>query len=139
MTESDTFLNEETNETTEIGLTPLIDVIFQLLVFFMVTSSFVTPSVLLELPETTAEVEEHNNTTILVEIDHENAIYINGLPVSSDEIKMAVQSAALDKSEPSVALRADKATPYATVAKTMSSIGDAGVHRIHFVFESETR
>jgi biopolymer transport protein ExbD len=139
MTESDTFLNEETNETTEIGLTPLIDVIFQLLVFFMVTSSFVTPSVLLELPETTAEVEEHNNTTILVEIDHESAIYINGLPVSSDEIKMAVQSAALDKSEPSVALRADKATPYATVAKTMSSIGDAGVHRIHFVFESETR
>ena len=53
---------------TALELTPLIDVVFQLLVFFLLTASFVQPSLRLDLPSGEAS-DEPDAKPILVEID----------------------------------------------------------------------
>jgi len=136
MIDSDDFLGAEGDDTTvEIGLTPLIDVVFQLLVFFMVTSSFVAPSILLNLPQIQAAATEDTSAAILVEIDEAGTIHIDGAAVTHETIHAAIAAAAKTKKQPSVSLRADETTPYMVVSKTMEAVGEAGISTIHFIFE----
>ncbi|MEM8710152.1 MAG: biopolymer transporter ExbD, partial [Planctomycetota bacterium] len=73
-----------------IELTPLIDVVFQLLVFFLLTSSFVQPSLRLDLPRG-ATLDDPDPTPIIVEIDAEGQIAVDGEIVESDELVPALE------------------------------------------------
>ena len=62
-------------EPTSVDLTPLIDVVFQLLVFFLLTSAFISTGITVELPD--AETgESGDDTTLAISIDAEGAIFV---------------------------------------------------------------
>lgn len=62
-------------EPASVDLTPLIDVVFQLLVFFLLTSAFISTGITVELPD--AETgESGDDTTLAVSIDADGAIFV---------------------------------------------------------------
>ncbi|MDV7394607.1 biopolymer transporter ExbD, partial [Arthrospira platensis SPKY1] len=76
------FLAEMEIEDT-VELTPLIDVIFQLLVFFMLTSTFMLPTIDLSLPRLGGETQVVDSKDIpRLEVDSSGQIRLNGQPIN---------------------------------------------------------
>ena len=79
------FRNEKKDTNIMINITSLIDVVFILLIFFAVTTSFVTPSsIKVDLPKAKGEaVEEKKN--IRIAVDSKGALFLDGEAVKDDD------------------------------------------------------
>lgn len=91
-----------------INITPLIDVVFILLIFFAVTTSFVTPSsIKMDLPKAKGEaVEDKKN--IRVAVDSAGALYIDGEPIKDEELEGRLKTLKDLHPEATVIIEADK-------------------------------
>ncbi|MEM9381325.1 MAG: biopolymer transporter ExbD [Planctomycetota bacterium] len=89
-----------------LELTPLIDVVFQLLVFFLLTASFVQPSLRLDLPSGEAS-DEPDAKPILVEIDASGTLRVDGDVIRRDGLEEALR-AALEDDRTAVRLSGDR-------------------------------
>ena len=121
----------EIAEITGINMTPLIDVVMQLLLFFMLTSSMIKPNrIELELPESTSGVRAAEVDSITVDYRLESGaprITLNGETLE-DLTALAGRLKAMDRSDaqPEVAIRIDKTVPYQDVVTLMDTVRDAG-------------
>ena len=74
----------------QIDIAPLIDCIFLLLIFFMLTSSFVViPGINVKLPKALTS-EEINTQTLTITISSEDIIYLEGTPKTAEELEKAL-------------------------------------------------
>lgn len=119
-----------------IDISPLIDVVFQLLLFYAVTTQFVTPERLkLQLPEArtaeTGKTTETKEAEVLVKSNGE--ILVDDRLVREDRLEAEIR--ALVKSQPdrSVTIRGDKGAPYGTVIKVLDAARLAGAQHINLV------
>lgn len=101
-------------------LTPLIDVVFLLLIFFMLSSSFVQVSgIPVVLPEATAS-SDMSVDKLVVSIDKKNNIYFNDKSMDWESLTEQLQKCKLQWNADTVIVRADKNTEYGVVVKMMS-------------------
>ncbi len=123
-------------EAVDINLTPLIDVVFLLLIFFMVSTTFDRESELsIELPSASAEPRKQQPDSIQVAIDAQGRFYVNGrqlLNTQSQTIRQALKSAAGDNESPPVIINADAKTPYQSVVHIMDVARKLGFVRLTF-------
>lgn len=114
-------------DDVEIDMAPMIDMVFLLLIFFMVASVVVTDKVEVKLPEAkAAKVPEDIKGRIMISVDANNQIYIGPVPVTLEELKELI-SAELDiNPEARVLVRADGAVEYKTNKDIMIACGDVG-------------
>ena len=121
---------------TDINITPLIDVVFLLLIFFMVSTTFERESELkITLPEASEEQVETKPDPILVRIDANEQIYIGDKPLVNT--KVATIGAALNEqaqalTDPPVIIRADAGVSHQTVIKVMDAARQYGLVNITF-------
>ena len=107
-----------------VDLIPMIDVVFQLVVFFMVSSTFVmTPGIALDLPESTSSEPVVINR-VVVTIASESRIYLNRDEVSYDELDAQLaaleeQSERLDAEARSAIIEANAYVPYETIVSVL--------------------
>lgn len=81
------FRKESLNANNSINITPLIDIVFILLIFFAVTTSFITASTIkVNLPKAKGEATEQNKN-IRVSIDSSGVIFLDGKPIQDSELK----------------------------------------------------
>ena len=101
-------------------LTPLIDVVFLLLIFFMLSSSFVQVSgIPVLLPEATAS-SDMSVDKLVVSIDRNNNLYFNDESMNWESLTEQLQKCKLQWNADTVIVRADKSTEYGVVVKMMS-------------------
>lgn len=116
-------------EDVQINVTPLIDVVFLLLIFFMVSTSFKTETkVSIELPEANGEAMESSSKTIKVTVSKSGEIFVNGNGLVNrklETIKAAIKQSSTDNQTP-VIISADAAAPYQSVITVMDAAGQAG-------------
>ncbi len=121
-------------EELEIGLTPLIDVVFILLIFFMVTTTFDRSSELrIELPDATAQEKPTQEQVLEIAIDAEGQFFVNQVRVISSSPKalyLAISKVAGGNKEMPVVLKADAKTPHQYVVTAMDTIGRLGMTRL---------
>lgn len=119
----------------DINLTPLIDVVFLLLIFFMVSTTFVKESEIdLTLPEASAEVKETAAEQIDVAIDRDGTVYINEKALLNnrvDTLRKALGDAA-DGDDPVVIISADARASHQSVVDIMDAARQAGLFRVTF-------
>ncbi|NIM28633.1 MAG: biopolymer transporter ExbD [Gammaproteobacteria bacterium] len=129
-------LRPEPREPVDINLTPLIDVVFLLLIFFMVSTTFNRDSELsIELPTATAEAQERKPESIEVAIDAQGRFYVNGrqlLNTQPKTLREALRSAAGDNESPPVIISADAKTPHQAVVQIMDAARELGFVRLTF-------
>lgn len=129
-------LRHSSKEAPDVNLTPLIDVVFLLLIFFMVSTTFSRDSELgIELPEATQEPQEAQPNTIEIGIDPQGRYYVNGRRLVNTQlatVKQAVSKAAGGKTEAPILVSADAKTPHQSVIVVMDAVRQLGFSRLSF-------
>jgi biopolymer transport protein ExbD len=112
-----------------IDIAPLIDIVFQLLIFFMLTSSFIIqPGIKVNLPKAvTSEVVKYDNVEIV--ISGENVVYVNGKVTTAQEMDLVLKQAA--KRNQSVLIKSDKRASLGKVVEVWDMCRDSGVSQIN--------
>jgi len=119
------------SDDPEINLTPLLDVVFLLLIFFMVTTTFQKEAQLkIQVPQASQEPAPPPADELEVVIDARGHYYLGGQEVVNtkrDTLRAAIEKAAgdRDKQRP-VLIRADGRTPHQSVVTAMDVLGELG-------------
>lgn len=128
---------ESQQQMSEINLIPLIDIMLVLMIIFLVTATVLNPSVPLDLPKTSATVQEMPPKTIDISIDKDAGIFWDGKPITMEtlEQRLAEQGKVALENQPTIQLRADKDSKYETVAQVLAASSSANLTKIAFVSE----
>jgi biopolymer transport protein ExbD len=139
----DDILQDE-SESRFPDLTPLIDVIFILIVFFLLTPSISERLVEIRLPEASASMGEDSETVLVFEIDRNDIIYWQGNPVEEDKTGAIISafSTSLKPSESSgkgsaeteaaMEIRSDRESSFGVIVKLMDQAKKSGIYEIRF-------
>lgn len=132
-------LHPQRKEELELNITPLIDVVFLLLIFFMVSTTFERESeIKITLPQVSQEGGEAESQVILVAIDANERIYIDDLPLEDarlDTIRAAIAAGGQGLEEPAVVIKADSGVSHQTVVRVMDAARQSGLVKITFATE----
>lgn len=123
----------------EINVVPLVDVMLVLLVIFIITAPLLTHSVKIDLPKATSTPNITRPTHVEFGIRANGALYWNGAEVTRQELGARFAAEAQKQPQPELHIRADRLTPYETVAQVMAAAAKAGLVRIGFVTEPAHR
>ena len=123
-------------EELDVNLTPLIDVVFLLLIFFMVSTTFIRESEIeLTLPEASEDVRENPVDTIEVAIDANGRYFVNGnalINTQLNTIRHALNEVRPADAEPVVIISADANASHQAVVTVMDAARQSGLTRITF-------
>ncbi|HCP06548.1 MAG TPA: hypothetical protein DIT30_04885, partial [Verrucomicrobiales bacterium] len=97
--------------TTSIDMAPLIDVVFLLLIFFMLTSSFTLPSLQVKLPTAKGQTDT-SPEVILVAVDAQGSITIQGSPVPLSQFDETIRALSQGNSDRKIHFRGDQKMNY---------------------------
>jgi biopolymer transport protein ExbD len=119
-----------------VDITPLIDVVFLLLIFFMVSTTFDRQTeILVDLPEASGEEASEKPDLLEITIDKQGIFYVNQLEVINtqvDTLKRALEKAAGEKRDMPVIINADAKTPHQSVMTALDAASQVGLRRISF-------
>lgn len=115
----------------EVNLVSLIDVVFLLLLFFLLSTTFKQGSnIHLDLPKASAQPEQTIDETLTVTIDAEGNFYLNGRPLVNqqlDTLKRALKAAIVTDKKPPLIISADAKTPHQAVVTAMDAARQVGL------------
>ncbi len=113
-----------------INIASLVDVLFLLLIFFMVTSAFVEqPNIKLELPATRhSEVSKVERTVLTISRDGQ--LFLKEKPVEKQNLEKELRRLRLDTGDEVLVLKADKMVPYGDVVDIMDDAKGAGFKKV---------
>ena len=127
-------IQPENQEEPEINLTPLIDVVFLLLIFFMVSTTFEHQSrIQIELPEATAEASKPDDESLEILIDAQGRYFLGEQQVVNTELKTlkgAIREALGERESVPVMIRADARTPHQAVVRALDATSQLGLVNI---------
>ncbi len=114
---------------TQIDLVPLVDIVFQLLIFFMLTSSFVFQSgIQVKLPRAvTSEVIKDEN--MVITITSEDVTYLNGAVVSIKELRKELGKAT--RKDRPILIKSDRRASLGRIIDIWNLCRDLGIEKIN--------
>ena len=114
-------------DDVEIDMAPMIDMVFLLLIFFMVASVVVTEKIDIKLPEAkSAKVPENTKGRMMLTVDANNQIYVGMMPVTIEELQELVSQELDIDPALRILIRADGAVEYKTNKDIMIACGEVG-------------
>lgn len=131
-------MNFRTGKRDEVDLdiTPLIDVVFLLLIFFMVSTTFEHNSEInITLPGSSKEMTEAKPDAVNVGLDSQGVVYINDKALANaqlETIKAALAEALVGLNEPPVIISADANATHQSVVRVMDAARQLDLVRITF-------
>ena len=114
----------------EINTTPLIDVMLVLLVMLIITIPIQLHSINLEMPVGTPPTNLIKPEKVQVDIDEQNVVYWQGLPVAAQELDEKMLAVSRQEVQSEVHIRPNKASQYAVFANVLSSSRRLGLTKI---------
>ena len=126
--------NNRRGDDFEINVIPLIDVLLTLLMFFVLTSTFVQHSRLqVTLPQAGSQDRDMNAPALTIMIDRDGRYYVGSDEVLGEGIEPLKQTIARNAGtdrERQVTIRADAMTPHQDVVTAMDALGQLGFTRL---------
>lgn len=111
---------------SHLDIAPLIDIVFLLLVFFMLTSTFLVPEAIeLELPESSS-ASTIEATPVTVSLDKTGQLALNGERIELDKLRMAIELLLKQDADSAITLKSDAQTELQQLLKIMDEIRAAG-------------
>jgi len=129
-------VNLQPGDTDEpdVNLTPLIDVVFLLLIFFMVSTTFEHQSrIQVELPEASAEPTTPESESLEIIVDAQGRYFIGDEQVINTRLKTlkgAITKVLGDRTDMPVIVRADASSPHQSVVTVLDAASQLGLNRI---------
>lgn len=117
-------------DAARIDLTPMIDIVFQLLIFFMVSTTFiVTPGLKLNLPEASNADTVEQTQDLTIELKADNTLYLNKTPVDLKNLEADLRSLAAGK-DPTLIIKADGTVSHSSVVDVMDVARKVGLKKL---------
>ncbi|HEX7030526.1 MAG TPA: biopolymer transporter ExbD [Gammaproteobacteria bacterium] len=130
-------LQTRRDEEPEIGLVSLIDVVLMLVIFFMVTTSFVHEAELkVQLPEASVETPASEAAPLEIVVDQDGDYFLNGralIASRADVLRRALEKTAGARRDVPLTIRADANTTHQSVVTVMDVAGRMGFVNITIV------
>ena len=130
-------ISQAVAEEEEINITPMLDVVFILLIFFIVTANFIKePGLKVNRPDSeTAEPTE--NAAILIAVGNAGEIYMDGRRIDKRQVKANVVRLLAENPQGSVVIQADEKATADTIMAVMDGAREAGVYNISLASEPQ--
>ena len=130
-------ISQAVAEEEEINITPMLDVVFILLIFFIVTANFIKePGLEVNRPDSeTAEPTE--NAAILIAVGNAGEIYMDGRRIDKRQVKANVVRLLAENPQGSVVIQADEKATADTIMAVMDGAREAGVYNISLASEPQ--
>ena len=125
--------NKSGKLVSEINVTPLVDVMLVLLIIFMVSAPMMKEGMKVDLPEADARAMETQDQDLVITINTDSTVDINGSPVELTRLEAILGQIREQRGVDSVFLQADKTIPYGQVVAVMSTIRSTGLTKIGLV------
>lgn len=121
------FANLVEEEESQIDMTPMLDVVFIMLIFFIVTASFVKESGIdVNRPDAATAVQK-SRANILVAISESNEVWINKRQVDVRAVQANIERLYAENPQGSVVIQADEMANTKTLIEVMDAARSAGV------------
>ena len=118
------------DESSEINITPMLDIVFIMLIFFIVTTSFVRETGLEPLRPEAFNAEHKKHATILVAVSDSGRIWMQKKEVALSQVKTLAERMVAEAPESSAIVIADRHAPAGVVLDVMEQVRLANVTRI---------
>lgn len=120
-----------------IDLAPMTDMVFQVLLFFILSSSFmIEPGIKVNLPKSqTSELQVQQK--LIITVDKHQQIFVDNKPVLLEELEQKIKLMLPYYQEQIVVIRADKTVPHGLVVKILDVAKLAGAKRLAIATEKE--
>lgn len=124
------------NREPEVSLTPLIDVVFLMLIFFMVSTTFQHDADLtVQLPEAGVDAAPREARSLQLSISAEGEYALDGRLLADGRVETlvrALEQARAEHPDRELIVRADARTPHQNVVRAMEAAGRASITRLSF-------
>ena len=136
-------IRPQRKDSPELNLTPLIDVVFLLLIFFMVSTTFDKDSrIKVELPEAATQDEKSDEDQVLdIVVDARGRYFVNQKEVVNSDIgtlKRAIEKMAAERTDLPVIITADAKATHQSVIKVMDAASQLGFVNMTFSAKQPT-
>ncbi|MCP4492964.1 MAG: biopolymer transporter ExbD [Gammaproteobacteria bacterium] len=127
------FSTHNSEEEASINLTPLIDVVFLLLIFFMVSTTFDTTSQLkITLPEASNNIVKSELPELNILIDSKGRFFLNSRELTSQksEVLLAAVQNTLNGADRAIIIQSDAQSPVQSLVTAMDVVGRLGLTQV---------
>lgn len=121
---------QNADEETAIDMTPMLDIVFIMLIFFIVTTSFVKEAGVDINRPAASTGKKTDSKSLVVAITKDGVVYIDGNPVDVETVRPLVESLRAQDPESAVMVQADEASKTGSLIQVMDQIRAAGVTNI---------
>ena len=119
-----------------VDVTPLIDIIFQLVLFFMVSTTFVSaPGIEVDLPRSSSDTVLRDTDDLNVWVNSDGTVYVNEEPVDYSGLKAALSEAARSNPSTLIVIKADKDVGHGRVVAVMDAARSRGLTQLAIATE----
>jgi biopolymer transport protein ExbD len=120
-----------------IEMSPLVDCIFLLLIFFLLSSTFLTPKIQLALPKAGSAASSSENDAVVVTIDAGGQAYLNSRPTTWAELDVVLNTRLRKADRKVVTLRCDESTPHRYFVRALETAKASGAMQVNITHEVE--
>lgn len=122
-------ITRQRKSNLRMEMSPLIDCVFLLLIFFMLSSTFLTPAIKLDLP--TAAAGTNNTQEILITLNVDGEVYLNKQPSSFVQLGPQLAELLATSDDRVVTIRGDEAMPYENFVRALDIAKKYGAQHVN--------
>lgn len=118
-----------------IDMAPLIDCVFLLLIFFMLSSSFTQPAIPLQLP-VSASKDKPDTPPVTISANETGQLYVNAEPVELERIGATLQDVTMGDTSRTIQFRGDRSIRYEWFMAVVTAVREAGFMKLALQHEA---
>ena len=117
------------DEDIEVDMSPMIDMVFLLLIFFIVASTIIDEKVQIEIPKAAyAKIPEDTTGRIVISVNKDDSMFVGPMPVSIEQLKERLEIEIEADPNLRILIRAGSAVKYKTNEKIMLACAEVGAN-----------
>ncbi len=133
------FREESKQNSSLLDITPIVDTVFNLLIFFALSLNFIsTPGIQVNLPKSTAKEIAQEKKDLRVVMTSSNQLYINEKPVDLKGLSARFRKAAESDPETQILIQADRQVAHGKVVEVMDIARSLGLRRLAIVTQPKS-
>ncbi|GAA0354135.1 biopolymer transporter ExbD [Bowmanella denitrificans] len=125
------------SEDANIDMTPMLDIVFIMLIFFIVTTSFVKEKGLIVNRPDDAQKSNKPSKNVSIKIDANGFVYMNGRQIDIERVEANIQSFLAENITENAVIQADKETKHGVVVRVLDQASRAGLPRLSVMVDKE--
>lgn len=126
--------------TSEINVTPLVDVMLVLLIVFMVAAPLLTAGVPIDLPNSDAKpISDEENKPIEITLDKDGKLFIGETPVERSKLIGLLSAMTEGQTDRRIYIRGDQSLEYGGIMELLGAVSGAGFTKVALISEAKSR